>query len=67
MNKTGLQPVSRPVEEIVGAKMCLRMFIKLTAPKLKNFRVSISSEPTQGRYYLLSLGELQSGDKSMIF
>ena len=33
-DKTGLQPVSRPVEQIVGAKICSKMFKKLTAPKL---------------------------------
>ena len=33
-NKTGLQPVSRPVERVHGTKMCSKMFKKLTAPKL---------------------------------
>ena len=32
--KTVLQPVSRPVERIHGAKMVLKIFKKQTAPKL---------------------------------
>ena len=27
-NKTGLQPVSRPVEQTVGKKMCSKIFLK---------------------------------------
>ena len=44
-NKTGLQPVSRPVEKILGfflkglsATMCSEMFKKLMAPKLYKVR-----------------------------
>ena len=33
-DKTGLQSVSRPVEQIVGAKICSKMFKKVMAPKL---------------------------------
>ena len=46
-NKTGLQPVSRPVEQILGffpkgfnakngAKMCSKNVLKVTALKVKN-------------------------------
>ena len=48
-NKTGLQPVSRPVERVHGAKMCSKK-------KNKIFKTCVPQVKTAGPWLVLSYG-----------
>ena len=43
LNKTGLQPVSRPVEQIVGSKICSKNVQKTNGASLNDEKITFPS------------------------